>query len=77
MWAEFDDLITDINNEVDDIKINAAYEVLMENTDNKELSDYDEMTDDEVIDMAETDFSDEYEEKLRAALKNVIKSICE
>ena len=77
MWAEFDDLITDINNEVDDIKINASYEVLMENTDNKELSDYDEMTDDEVIDMAETDFSDEYEEKLRAALKNVIKSICE
>ena len=77
VWAEFDDLITDINNEVDDIKINAAYEVLMENTDNKELSDYDEMTDDEVIDMAETDFSDEYEEKLRAALKNVIKSICE
>lgn len=77
VWAEFDDLITDINNEVDDIKINAAYEVLMENTDNKELSDYDEMTDDEVIDMAETDFSDEYEEKLRAALKNVVKSICE
>src|SRR5574344_1543249 len=77
VWAELDDLITDINNEVDDIKINAAYEVLMENTDNKELSDYDEMTDDEVIDMAETDFSDEYEEKLRAALKNVIKSICE
>ena len=32
---------------------------------------------DEVIDMAKTDFSDEYEEKLRAALKNVIKSICE
>ena len=32
---------------------------------------------DEVIDMAETDFSDEYEEKLSAALKNVIKSICE
>lgn len=77
VWDELDDLITDINNEVDDIKINAAYEVLMENTDNKELSDYDEMTDDEVIDMAETDFSDEYEEKLRAALKNVIKSICE
>ena len=73
VWAELDDLITDINNEVDDIKINAAYEVLMENTDNKELSDYDEMTDDEVIDMAETDFSDEYEEKLRAVLKNVIK----
>lgn len=63
MWAELDDLITDINNEVDDIKINAAYEVLMENTDNKELSDYDEMSDDEVIELAETDFSDEYEEK--------------
>lgn len=77
VWAELDDLITDINNEVDDIKINAAYEVLMENTDNKELSDYDEMSDDEVIELAETDFSDEYEEKLRAALKNVIKSICE
>lgn len=77
VWAELDDLITDINNEVDDIKINAAYEVLMENTDNKELSDYDEMSDDEVIELAETDFSDEYEEKLRAALKNAIKSICE
>jgi len=77
VWNEFSDLITEINDEVDDIKINAAYEVLMENTDNKELSDYDEMSDDEVIELAETDFSDEYEEKLRAALKNVIKSICE
>lgn len=77
VWAELDDLITDINNEVDDIKINAAYEVLMENTDNKELSDYDEMTDDEVIDMAETDFSDEYEETLRERLIETIKSFCE
>ena len=77
MWAELDDLITDINNEVDDIKINAAYEVLMENTDNKELSDYDEMPDDEVIELAETDFSDEYEEKLRERLIETIKSFCE
>jgi len=77
VWAEFDDLITDINNEVDDIKINAAYEVLMENTDNKELSDYDEMSDDEVIELAETDFSDEYEETLRERLIETIKSFCE
>ena len=77
VWAEFDDLITDINNEVDDIKINAAYEVLMENTDNKELSDYDEMPDDEVIELAETDFSDEYEETLRERLIETIKSFCE
>ena len=77
MWAELDDLITDINNEVDDIKINAAYEVLMENTDNKELSDYDEMPDDEVIELAETDFSDEYEETLRERLIETIKSFCE
>ena len=77
VWAEFDDLITDINNEVDDIKINAAYEVLMENTDNKELSDYDEMSDDEVIELAETDFSDEYEETLREQLTETIKSFCE
>lgn len=75
--AELDDLITDINNEVDDIKINAAYEVLMENTDNKELSDYDEMSDDEVIELAETDFSDEYEETLREQLTETIKSFCE
>ena len=77
VWAELDDLITDINNEVDDIKINAAYEVLMENTDNKELSDYDEMPDDEVIELAETDFSDEYEETLRERLIETIKSFCE
>ena len=77
VWAELDDLITDINNEVDDIKINAAYEVLMENTDNKELSDYDEMSDDEVIELAETDFSDEYEETLRERLIETIKSFCE
>ena len=77
VWAEFDDLITDINNEVDDIKINAAYEVLMENTDNKELSDYDEMPDDEVIELAETDFSDKYEETLRERLIETIKSFCE
>lgn len=77
VWNEFSDMITDINNEVDDIKINAAYEVLMENTDNKELSDYDEMPDDEVIELAETDFSDEYEETLRERLIETIKSFCE
>lgn len=77
VWNEFGDLITEINDEVDDIKINAAYEVLMENTDNKELSDYDEMSDDEVIELAETDFSDEYEETLRERLIETIKSFCE
>ena len=77
VWAEFDDLITDINNEVDDIKINAAYEVLMENTDKKEPSDYDEMSDDEAIELAETDFSDEYEEKVRKQLAETIKCFCE
>jgi hypothetical protein len=49
----------------------------MENTDNKELSDYDEMSDDEVIELAETDFSDEYEEKVRKRLAETIKSFCE
>ena len=32
---------------------------------------------DEVIDMAETDFSDEYEETLREQLTETIKSFCE
>ncbi len=76
VWENWADLISDINDEVDDIKINAAIDVLTANTD-KELPDYDEMPDDEIIEMVETEFGEEYTEKMREALKNKIESICE
>ena len=78
---EFDTLITGINcyidDEIDNMKIDAAMETLTENTDNKEISDYDEMTNDEAIELATTDFGDEYEEKLKERLTKEIKSFCE
>lgn len=81
VWDELDTLITGINcyidDEIDNMKIDAAIETLTENTDNKEISDYDEMTNDEVIELATTDFGDEYEEKLKERLVKEIKSFCE
>jgi hypothetical protein len=74
VWNEFSDLITEINDEVDDIKINAALDVLMENADKTEIPDYDELSEDETIEQAETKFGDEYEEKLRKQLIEKIKS---
>ena len=74
VWDEFSDLITEINDEVDDIKINAALDVLMENADKTEIPDYDELSEDETIEQAETKFGDEYEEKLRKQLIEKIKS---
>ncbi len=82
VWDELDTLITEINDSVKDIKANVAFELLDEkdllnDNDTQESPGYIPMREYEMIDLAETDFSDEYEEKLREALKNAIENICE